>query len=100
MSNTTDARVELRQLSFLPRQPGRGVRPTRVALSQPAPGLGCCCKRILDRERTPLQPVISQVVLQILFSTINTHFLKITVTEKTKCASTLRKSQTKMKTGI
>ena len=33
------------KLSFLPRQPGRGVRPTSVALSQPAPGLGCCRKR-------------------------------------------------------
>ena len=30
----------------MPRQPERGVRPTKVALSEPALGLGCYCKRI------------------------------------------------------
>ena len=43
---TTAFRSGSPTFTFLPRQPGRGAFPRGVALSQPAPGLGCCCKRI------------------------------------------------------
>ena len=45
-SGAAHIKKELSKLTFLLRQPGRGVQPTRVALSQPAPGLGCSCRRI------------------------------------------------------
>ena len=40
---TTAPRTESSSMTLLPRLPGRGVFPRGVALSQPAPGLGCCC---------------------------------------------------------
>ena len=45
-SATSKRRMELPPLTLAPRLPGRGVFPRGVALSQPAPGLGCSCKRI------------------------------------------------------
>ena len=45
-STTLETSMELPLLAFAPRQPGRSVLPKGVALSQPAPGLGCSCKRI------------------------------------------------------
>ena len=43
---TTITSVIAPHLSFQPRQPGRGVQPTSVAMSEPASGLGYCCKRV------------------------------------------------------
>ena len=37
---------ELPQAIFAPRQPGLGAFPRGVALSQPAPGLACGCRRV------------------------------------------------------
>ena len=45
-ARTTTTGVIAPQLSFQPRQLDRGVRPTSVVLSKPAPGLGCCSKRL------------------------------------------------------
>ena len=45
-STTSETSMELPPLTFVPRQPGRGAFPRGVALSQPAPGLGCSCKRV------------------------------------------------------
>ena len=68
-SRITDNRADLPQLPFMPRQPGRDVPPTRVALSQPAPRSGMLLQTHWDRERTQLQPAIPQVVLHILILT-------------------------------
>ena len=43
---TTAPEPEYYPVSFFPRLPGRGVFIRGAALSQTAPGLGCCCKRI------------------------------------------------------
>ena len=45
-STTSETSMELPPLTFVPRKPGRGAFPRGVALSQPAPGLGCSCKRV------------------------------------------------------
>ena len=57
--DTTEVRMELSPLTLMPRQPGRGVFPRRVALSQPAPGLGCS---YCNRKRARLQLTFSKMV--------------------------------------
>ena len=43
---TAELGMRLPTLSPMPRQPGNYVLYRRVGLSQPAPGLGCTCRRI------------------------------------------------------
>ena len=38
--------TENNSMTFLPRLPGGGFNPRRPALSQPAPGLACGCRRV------------------------------------------------------
>ena len=45
-STTPETSMDLPPLTFVPRQLGRCVFPRGVALSQPAPGLGCSCKSV------------------------------------------------------
>ena len=43
---TAELGMRLPTLLPMPRHPGKNVLPRSVALSQPAPGLGCTCRRI------------------------------------------------------
>ena len=46
MYDTAQNGKKLPSLTLMPRQPGNNVPPRSVVLSQPAPGLGCNCRRI------------------------------------------------------
>ena len=46
VNSSNGPRTENNSMTFLPRLPGGGFNPRRPALSQPAPGLACGCRRV------------------------------------------------------